>query len=455
MKTKNFWLSALAVLLAFSLLWGFSENRDALALKTATENQNRRSLADFVSHLDGLETSVAKSRAAGTPLQQIFYLSQSWHQSETAVKDLSLLPAKEFGLDYLDQFLNQIGEFSRILTQQIAKGVSLDAGQEETLAAMHERLLEVNRKVQELSVNLQTEDIAWLDKDAPLWQSQKTAVPAAAEGEEAAAAEPSSIRSGLEQLDSSLQKLPPFSYSGQEDTHAVPKPLGLPQQTVNEDQAMAAALDFLRALGYPEPKLQLAGTSSGTFAGYVFTSEQISIDIAKQGGVVTLFRDERNLGLQQLSAEQAADKAMETLQALGWKSFVQTSVEDFGGYIQLDAVNTQQGVRIYPDKIRLAIGRDNGMIISYDATPYWLYHHERSLTPKIMPDEAQSKLSKSLAVKETRLAVISQPGYTESFCYEFRAGKDKEDFLVYVNALNGIEEKIQRIVITPRGEFLQ
>jgi len=371
------------------------------------------------------------------------------------VKDLSLLPAEEFGLDYIDQFVNQIGEFARISTQQITKGDRLNNEQEKTLASMHERLIEVNRKVQELAVNLQTQNISWLDKASPSWETPKTATPAVAQGDEGSTDNPSSIRSGLEQLDSSLQKLPPFSYSGQIDTHAVSAPLGLSDQTVTAEEAKTTALNFLKTIGYPNPDPKPAGTSNGVFAGYIFTYENINVDVSKQGGVVTYFRDDRSLGLQQLTTEQTAFKAMQTLKDLGWNTFVATAAEDFGGYIQLDAVNVQKGVRIYPDKIRLTVGKDNGQISGYDSTSYWLYNHGRTLKPELTLDQATKILRSDLAVKEKRLAVISLPGYQEAFCYEFRGKKDDEEFLIYINAVNGTEEKIQRIVITPKGEFLQ
>ena len=121
MNTKM-WLRAFAVLLSLSLIWGVSEYKESHDLKIVTENHYRRSLADFVSSLDGLESNLAKSRAAGTATQQVYYFSQAWHQSEMALKNLTMLPAEKFGLEYIDQFLNQIGEFSGILTQQVAKG---------------------------------------------------------------------------------------------------------------------------------------------------------------------------------------------------------------------------------------------------------------------------------------------------------------------------------------------
>ena len=265
------------------------------------------------------------------------------------------MPAEEVGLAFVDQFLNQIGDFSRSLSQQIVKGDQPDSKQEETLAAMHDRLIDVNRKIQELAVNLQTNNIVWVDKPSPPWMPGVKTAAAASQAQEAGADEPSSLRASLEQLDASLQKLPPFTYSGQTDTHAVPEPLGLPDLKVKEEQAHQAAQEFIKSIGYQNTDLKLSATTSGVFEGYSFTAENISIDVCKRGGVITFFRDERPLGLQKLSAKQAAAKAVQTLQAMGWKSFIATAVEDFGGYIQMDAVYVQDNVRIYPDKIRLVV----------------------------------------------------------------------------------------------------
>ncbi|MGI5901120.1 MAG: PepSY1/2 domain-containing protein [Desulfitobacteriia bacterium] len=455
MKKNSFWLITLSILLVFSLLWGFGENRSAAEYRIATENQNRRAFSDFVTHLDNLETNMAKSRVAGTPLQQVYYLGQSEQQSEITVKNLSQLPAEELGLSYIDQFLNQIGEFSGLLARQITKGDPLTTEQEATLDSMHERLIEVNRTVQEIAVNVQKENIAWLDKPQPLWTTTAPVAPATAQGDEGSVAEGDSLRSSLEKLDASLQKLPPFSYSGQTDVHAAPKPLGLPQKKVSEDEARHKAQSFLKTLGYSDKELTLAGTSQGVFGGYIFTQGNVTIDVCKQGGVITLFRDERDQGVNKLSNQEAAAKAMQTLHRLGWKEFVPTAIEDFGAYIQLEAINKERGVRIYPDKIRLKVSKDNGSLTSYDATAYWLYNHSRNLTPKLSMQEAQAKLRPEFKVKEKLLAIISRPGYEEALCYEFRGRKGDEEFLIYINALDGTEEKIQRIVVTPRGEFWQ
>lgn len=455
---SRFWFRALAAALTLSLIWGVSEYSRAESFKIATENQYRRSFSDFVSQLDGLETNVAKSRAAGTPTQQIYYLSQSSRQSNTAIKDLSILPAENYGLAYIDQFLNQMSEYTEILTQQIAKGEGLKTEQEKTLADMHKRLISVNRDVQEFYVNLNSENIAWLDKPSgqASWTNPRASAtaPVSAQGEEGTA-KPGSVRSSLEQLDASLQKLPPFSYSGQTDTHSVPEPLGLPESIVTKEEALAIATDFLQTIGYKNAAPKQTGTSSGPLEGYIFQFASCSVDVCKRGGVVTFFRDERPLGLQKLTVDQTASQAMKTLKKLGWNDFVKTSTEDFGGYLQLEAVSQEQNILIYPDKIRLIVGKDNGQITSYDSTSFWLFNHDRNLKTNLSSEKARNKLRADISITEERLAVISLPGREEALCYEFRGSRDDEAYLIYINALDGAEEKIQRVIRTPRGAFLQ
>ncbi|KUO59448.1 MAG: peptidase M4 [Gracilibacter sp. BRH_c7a] len=452
----RFWLRTLAVALTLSLMWGVSQFQRAEDLKIISENNYSHSFANFVSQVDGLETNLAKSRAAGTPTQQVFYLSQSWQQSETAVNNLSLLPAKEFGLNYVDQILNQIGEYTRILTQQVAKGEVLNSNNQKTLGEMHERLIGVNRNIQELNVTLMTENVAWVEKTTPgIWGRITQVSPASAQGEEGETAKIGSVSSGLEQLDASLQKLPPFSYSGQIDTHSVPEPLGLPDKNIDEEQARTVATDFLTHIGYTSPTVELVRTSNGPLGGYIWKYNSATLDISKKGGVVTLFIDERPLEESRLTIEQAVDKAMNTLKDIGWH-VVQTSIEDFGGYITLEAVNIEKGIHIYPDKLRLTVALDNGRITGYDSTAFWLFNHKRNLDIDIMDiAKANKSLNPNMKVLSSKPVIISRPGWEEAFCYEFRGSMNGEEFLVYINATEGSEEKIQRIIKTPRGEYLQ
>jgi len=451
---RKFWIGALALALLISLGWGWNEYRLAGEYRLASENNNRRALNDFASHLDQLETDMAKGNVASNPSQKVLYLSQISSSSDSALKDFAQIPAQQTGLSYVGQFLTQSGDFARTLAQRIAGGGTISAEEEKTLNDMHERLMPVNEKVQDLVLRMDTEKLVWTDPDPTLKQRLglgTQVAEAAADGSEAPS---KSVRSGLDQLDASLQKLPPFSYTGEYSTRVVAKPLGLPTGDVTRDQSLEKARDFLNKVGYSNATPEFGGESQGALGGYIWKFKEAYLEVSRQGGVITLYRDQRGIEPRTLNLEEATKKAREALQTLGWQLVI-TSSEEFGAYVQFDAVVEKDGVRIYPDKVRLMMALDNGQLIGLDASPYYAFHHTRNFPAKITMDQAIRKLRPNFEVLERRLAVIAKSGNQEIYSYEFRGRYQGEEYLVYLNAATGAEEKIQRIIKTPQGEYLK
>lgn len=452
---RNLWVGILGVGLVLSLAWGFTEYRQATQLETTNANQYQRSLKDFASQLDQLETDLAKGRVAATSSQKVLYLSQAGSISEAAVKDLAQLPAEQNGLNYIGEFLNRTGDFTKSLAYQISVGHTPNTEEEKNLANVHERVLAINREVQDLVERVDNEGLAWVDNTSiwnrrgGLWRTGTAE--AAAESADGPA---SSVRSGLDQLNASLQKLPPFSYVGEYESRSVKEPLGLPKQEVDKETALRAAKDFLSKVGYSGSNLEFSGVSQGALGVYIFKQGDIFMTVSKRGGKVLIYRDQREFSERTMNSEQAKEKVAQTLKDLEW-NMVLTSAEDFGGYLQLEYVLDQGGIRYYPDKLRVSVALDKGQIIGYDSTPYYAYHQKRNFTKKLTLEQAKAKLRRGFEIKENRMAVIPVMGNREVMAYEFRGMYQGEEYLVYINAESGVEEKIQRIIKTPRGEYLQ
>jgi len=452
---RKLWIGAFTAALLISLGWGFNEYRLAGDYRLVAENNNQRALNDFSSHLDQLETDMAKGNVASNPTQKILYLSEISSKSDAALKDFAQIPAEQAGLSYIGQFLVQAGDFSRTLTQRIAGGGQISAEEDKTLNAWHEQLMPINQKVQDLIVRMNTENLVWTDPAPTLRQrlgfGGTKIAEAAADGSEVPA---KSVRSGLDQLDASLQKLPPFTYTGEFATRVVSKPLGLPAGTINQDQAQVTAREFLGKVGYTNSIPVFSANSQGLLGGYTYNYKEAYIDVSQQGGVVTFYRNQRPIEPRKLTQEEASAKAKSVMISLGWQ-LVLTSSEDFGSYVQYDFVAEKEGVRIYPDKVRLMIALDNGQLVGFDAVPYYSFHQARNFPPKITLDQAVKKLRADFQVTEKRLAVIVKNGNQEVYCYEFRGKYQGEEYLLYLDAATGSEVKIQRILKTPRGEFIQ
>jgi spore germination protein len=457
----------LAIAFTISLGWGIYESRLLKDYKNKTENQYKQSLNDLTTILNELETSMSKVKVANSPSQKVLYLGQTWKGSEDAVSKLGQLPADEVGISYVDTLVNQVGDFSKALTKKVASAENMSSQERDMFNDMHERIIEVNRNVQQVSNQFYAENLAWVDKSPGFLNKMGIgkSLQTAAQGEESGAEKnqggkdaqeqsPTSVRGGLKQLDASLQKYPPFSYQGELDKHYVEKPLGLPSGEINENKAVAVAKDFLKKIGYEDALPQVTGLSQGPLGGFDLANKNAYLEVSKKGGVVTFFRDQREISDRQIDLQKALDKASSTLNKLGFKLVV-TSTQDLGSYLQVDAVAQEDGVRLYPDKIRLTIALDNGNLIGFDANPYYAYHHDRKLNKLLTLEQAKAKLNSNFEILENRLALISKLGTDEAFCYEFRGTALGEEYLVYINALDGSEEKISRVVDTPRGKLIQ
>ena len=460
----------LALAFAVSLAWGIYEYRLLKEYKVATENNYKRAFNDLVTSLNEVETSIAKAKVANSPPLKALYMGQTWKGCESAVSNLGQLPADEVGINYVDTVINQVGDFSKTMTRKVASAEVMTPKELATLEDMHDRIIDVNRAVQQISQQVYSENLAWIDKPKGLFErmgltGKNPVVQTVAQGEESADEDkakeeekrepPTSVRSGLNQLNDTLQKHPPFDFQGELDNHYVEKPLGLPKTEIDEQKAISVAQDFLDTVGYKGASPEVAGSSQGPMGGFIFKGDDIYLEVTKQGGVVILYRDQREIDDRKLGSEEVIQKAKDILQKLGWSSMVITTTQDLGSTYQIEFVLVQDGARIYTDKLRLMIATDNGQLVGFDSTPYYAFHHERDLNRIVSLEDAKARLDKSFQISESSMVVIGKIGTQEAYCYEFVGASYGEEYLIYINAANGAEEKISRVVQTPRGKLLQ
>ncbi|MBC7344984.1 MAG: germination protein YpeB, partial [Clostridia bacterium] len=65
-----------------------------------------------------------------------------------------------------------------------------------------------------------------------------------------------------------------------------------------------------------------------------------------------------------------------------------------------------------------------------------------------------TKLHPELKIQRVRKALIPLDSGKEVLCYELRAERGPETYLIYINARTGAEERIFKVMKLPQGEVV-
>lgn len=110
------------------------------------------------------------------------------------------------------------------------------------------------------------------------------------------------------------------------------------------------------------------------------------------------------------------------------------------------------GVTMYPDLVKVKIALDTGEVLSVESQGYIYNHVKREkLIPGISINKAKELIDPDIEVISSGIAIIPTESKNEILVYEFKGRIDEREFIIYLNATTGVEEKILLIVNTPGG----
>ena len=128
---------------------------------------------------------------------------------------------------------------------------------------------------------------------------------------------------------------------------------------------------------------------------------------------------------------------------------------NYGNTAVVSYVYKQGVVAIYPDQVKLKIALDDGRIIGIESEKFLVSHVEKRemITPEITETKAREKVGTRLKISKVSLAIIPTETNKEVLCYEFLGSYKNKDFIVYINANTGYEQRIIEIIDTPNGKL--
>ena len=115
----------------------------------------------------------------------------------------------------------------------------------------------------------------------------------------------------------------------------------------------------------------------------------------------------------------------------------------------------QDGVLLYSDLIKVWVNVQSGEVTGIEATNYYMSHVPRELpAPTVTQEQAAYALSTAVQVESVRMALIPLTLQDERLCYEFKCTFDGDYYIVYVNALTGMEEQVFLVLDSESGQLV-
>ncbi|MGV3465761.1 MAG: PepSY1/2 domain-containing protein, partial [Heyndrickxia sp.] len=170
------------------------------------------------------------------------------------------------------------------------------------------------------------------------------------------------------------------------------------------------------------------------------------MDISKKGGHPIWYMNQRKIGKQNMSLNDGEKNAISFLKNHhfeGMQSFESSQYDTVGVY---SFVTVQDGIRIYPETIKIKIALDNGQVVGFTTEDYLQSHYKRSI-PKATLSLAEAKgyINPKLKIMEDRSAIIVNELNEEVLCYEFLGTLGNDTYRIYINANTGVEEKVEKL----------
>src|SRR5690554_3660826 len=450
--TGRYLLPLLAIALVVSLVWGYTQFRSKRSWETRAENQYNRSFSELALHVGDLEDQLAKAMVSNSPEKLREYFTDIWRQAQASQEDIGQLPLAAVELTRTKNFLATVAAFchNEAAQELSGEGGVLTEKDWKTVSNLHNQATYLSRQLVDLQERVLEGEEKWLNVDQIDMVSMVTDV--------SERLNTNNVTKGFMMLEDGFKRLPEADFEGNL-LNFKPTPKGLTGAKVNLEQAREKAIRFVEQDG-ERYRAVYEGQSKGDMPVYMFrltkgdegnnprqTGPVTRIAISVKGGHPVWMLTEREIEQADLSLEEAGQKCQAYLKKQGYPETEVMAMETFRSMAVLDLAAKTGDIVVQPDLIKCKAALDNGEILGVDAIAYLTFRDSNREIPeaRVTLEEVRKKLNPHLKIETIKKTVILNDQFKETLCYEVDGTLEDSRYLVYINALNGEEERIKRV----------
>lgn len=412
--------------------------------KQASEDEYNRAMYEMVGYISNVESELAKLQITNTPKMTSTTLASIWKQSNLAKENLEELPSTQNSMSKASKYLSQVSDYSYSLLKKTTQNEKLNDEEYATIAKLYKSSQDLGSIMTDIYNDLNDGRIRWDElkkvSDEKLSQSEEV-----------------TTVSNIEKIGKNFQEYEGLIYDGAFSDHLLNmQPKFLSNNEVTKDQAKENIIKIFKEENIET--LEELEDSNGTIDLYNFKlklknePDIKNISMTKKDGKLYLMISDRKVEEEKISMEEAESKGLEFLKSIGIDNVKENYYLKTENFAIINYAALQDKVVLYPDLVKVKVALDTGEICSVEAQGYIFNHTKRNdITPTISIEKARKAINKNLNILSEGVAIIPTESKSEVLTYEFKGKIDEREFLIYVNAKTGEEEKILLILKTEGG----
>jgi len=422
---------------ALGIGWGVTSRQktaEAQALSATIDNSYRTAYYNLTYHVGNLSDAFNKLTVAGSRPMQMQLLGEANVHATGAEEAVGTLTAASPEWGTINRLLNQAGDYSLALTRKLQQGGSLDREERDNLDKLYQALLKLERALLDAQDGLNQEGYSFastLGKEGDL-------LTAALDGIKADVDYPALIYDG------------PFS-----DALASREVKGIQGDQLSLEEAQQRVSVYLASA----EQVTHVGDLAGSIPAYRFEAKKEGVtyyvDVTCQGGYLMNMAASVDPQDTVLSPEQATAIATDWLSGMGLTDMKAVWVSNYNSVYYLNYAFVQDEVIVYSDLVVVKVNAETGGIVGMEALNYLYNHTDRNIpAPAVGEAAAKALVHGELTVGSVRLALIPTQGGEERLTWEVYGTKGEDKYFVYVDATEGYEYKIMRVIDSQEGALL-
>ena len=437
---RNITIGILAIALVATGVWGMNQKEEKDTLMITAENNYQRAFHELAFHIDHLEDQLGATIAMNTRRQLTPSLADVWRVTSLALEELGQLPLNSIDLDETKEFLYKLGKFAYSTSIRDLEKEPLTESEYETLKQLYHRAKGVREELRKTQAQMLSRGERWLNIGQEMQKSQEKL--------------DNSVKSSFEVMNKSLEGISETEWGvNLAEIRNINGELkkALTGREVSVEEAKQIARRYLQL----DERLPIEVVELGEeieYPAYSITVEDPEhgtnyyMDMSKRGGEPIWFLQDRQIQEQNISLNEAAEKAKAYLKEMGKDNMQLVDSKQYDAVATLEFAYVEDNVRVYDDMIHLQVALDDGDILGYEAKDYLINHRKRNIPkPKLTDDEARKYVNPRVEIMEDHIALIKNDLDEEVLCYEFIGVLDDDTYRIFINALDGSEEKVERL----------